>query len=420
MLVYKFGGASVKDAEGVRNIGQIINHCVDGKLVVVLSAFGKTTNHLERLLDLADSNTTRFDSEFEKLKDFHYNIIHGLMDNEDHKLFDTVKGLFDILHMNLLSSDFDSYDQKYDQTVSTGELLSTLIVSDYLNTVGIINEWIDVRSVFISDETYREARLNWEITQEQVNKTFTFNTTGIYLTQGFIAGNQKKETTTLGREGSDFSAAILGNLLNADYVTIWKDVPGILTADPQHFDAPRKLKEISYQEAVELAYYGAKVIHPKTIKPLENKNISLNVRSFLDPGEEGTIIRRTLSFKSKLPIYILKQNQILISVFVKDFSFVLEDGISRVLDYMRENRVKVNLIQSSAISFSVCVDKYNDKVQKLIELLKDDFKILYNEELELITIRHYTSEAIAELTRDREIIVEQKSRSTAHYVLRKL
>src|SRR6056297_940283 len=191
MLVYKFGGASVKDAEGVRNIGQIINHCVDGKLVVVLSAFGKTTNHLERLLDLADSNTTRFDSEFEKLKDFHYNFIHGLMDNEDHKLFDTVKGLFDILHMNLLSSDFDSYDQKYDQTVSTGELLSTLIVSDYLNTVGIINEWIDVRSVFISDETYREARLNWEITQEQVNKTFTFNTTGIYLTQGFIAGNQK-------------------------------------------------------------------------------------------------------------------------------------------------------------------------------------------------------------------------------------
>lgn len=420
MLVYKFGGASVKDAEGVRNIGQIINHCVDGKLVVVLSAFGKTTNHLERLLDLAGSNTTRFESEFEKLKDLHYTIIHGLIDNEDHKLFDTVKGLFDILHMNLLSNDFDSYDQKYDQTVSTGELLSTLIVSEYLNTVGINNEWLDVRSVFISDETYREARINWEITQERVNKTFTFDTTGIYLTQGFIAGNQKKQTTTLGREGSDFSAAILGNLLNADYVTIWKDVPGILTADPQHFDAPGKLKEISYQEAVELAYYGAKVIHPKTIKPLENKDISLNVRSFLHPNEEGTIIRRTASFKSKLPIYILKQNQILISVFVKDFSFVLEDGISRILNYMREHRVKVNLIQSSAISFSVCVDKYNDKVQKLIELMNDDFKVLYNEELELITIRHYTPKAIAELTRNREIIVEQKSRSTAHFVLRKL
>jgi aspartate kinase len=255
-------------------------------------------------------------------------------------------------------------------------------------------------------------------TKLKAEKSFNFNDSSVYLTQGFIGGTKDGKVTTLGREGSDYTAAVLANLLDAEKVVVWKDVEGILNADPQYFNVDGKLDQISYQEAVELAYFGAKVIHPKTLKPLHNKNIPLYVRSFIDPEGQGTEIDCFHKYDQDLPIYILKQNQMLISLFPKDLSFVMEDELSKVFSYLSEQRIRVNLIQNSAISFSLCIDNANSKSKQLIEKLKDDYKVLYNDNLELLTIRHYSEEAIKKVTEGRKIYIEQRSRHTSHFVIR--
>ena len=343
---------------------------------------------------------------------------NDLFSNKGHQIYSEIENEFNDLYDLLFKEKHDSYDLKYDQVVSLGEIFSTKIVSSFLKTRKLANKWVDIRRVFLTDDTYREAKIDMELTQNRVDDSFNFKNDKIYLTQGFIGGSKNGVVTTLGREGSDYTAAVLANLLNAKKVIVWKDVEGILNADPQYFNGTKKLDKISYQEAVELAYFGAKVIHPKTIKPLHNKNIPLYVRSFINPEGKGTEIDCFKKYEQDLPIFILKKNQVLISLFPKDLSFVLEDELSKIFKYLSEHRIKVNLIQNSAISFSFCVDNSNNKVKLLIDRLKEDYKVLYNDQLELLTIRHYSNKAIDKITRGRKIYIEQRSRHTAHFVIR--
>ena len=417
MLVFKFGGASVKDAKRVRNLLEIVKRFSDN-LIIVVSAFGKTTNALEELLELSVDNTSNCINKFETLKSYHFKIIKDLFPDENHIIFNEIETEFEKLHIEIFEKQYDSYDIKYDQVVSFGEIFSTKIISAFLNIQKLSNKWIDIRKVFITDDTYREAKIDFELTKVRAKDSFSFSESKIYLTQGFIGGSEKGFSTTLGREGSDYTAAVLANILDAEKAIVWKDVEGILNADPQYFKETEKLEKLSYQEAVELAYFGAKVIHPKTLKPLHNKNIPLFVRSFIDPEKEGTRIDSFKKYDQNLPIFILKKDQMLISLFPKDLSFVIEDELSKIFQYLSEHRIKVNLIQNSAISISFCIDNGNNKTKQLIERLKEDYKILYNDRLELLTIRHYSEDAIEQVTKDRKIYIDQRSRHTAHFIIK--
>jgi len=417
MIVYKFGGASVKDSNGVRNLFEIVKNC-SGKLIIVVSALGKTTNALEEILKLSYNELDKCKIKFERLKEYHFEIINKLFPEKNHEIFEQVEKEFKNLFIELLEKKYDSFDMKYDQVVSYGEIFSTKIVSAFLNSQQLPNKWIDIRKVFITDDTFREAKIDMKLSKVKAEENINFKDYNIYLTQGFIGGSKTGLVTTLGREGSDYTAAVLGNLLDAEKVVVWKDVEGILNADPQYFNVTGKLDKISYQEAVELAYFGAKVIHPKTLKPLHNKNIPLYVRSFIKPELQGTEIDCFHKYDQNLPIFILKQNQMLISLFPKDLSFVMEDELSKIFAYLSEQRIRVNLIQNSAISFSLCIDNANSKSKQLIEKLKTDYKVLYNDNLELLTIRHYSEDAIKEVTAGRKIYIEQRSRHTSHFVIR--
>lgn len=417
MLVFKFGGASVKDAKRVRNLLEIVKRFNDN-LIIVVSAFGKTTNALEELLELSVDNTSTCINKFETLKSYHFKIIKDLFPDENHIIYNEIETEFEKMHVEIFETQYDSYDIKYDQVVSFGEIFSTKIISAFLNIQKLSNKWIDIRQVFITDDTYREAKIDFELTKVKAKDSFNFRESKIYLTQGFIGGSEKGFSTTLGREGSDYTAAVLANILDAEKAIVWKDVEGILNADPQYFEETEKLEKLSYQEAVELAYFGAKVIHPKTLKPLHNKNIPLFVRSFIDPEREGTKIDSFKKYDQNLPIFILKKDQMLISLFPKDLSFVIEDELSKIFQYLSEHRIKVNLIQNSAISISFCIDNANNKTKQLIERLKEDYKILYNDRLELLTIRHYSEDAIEKVTKDRKIYIDQRSRHTAHFVIK--
>jgi len=417
MLVFKFGGASVKDSNGVRNLLNIVSTYSDN-LVVVVSAFGKTTNALEEILKLSYQDMAMSLSKVDDLKKYHFNMIDDLFTDKHHEIFAEIDGEFNLLVNKLTDEKYNSYDLKYDQIVSFGEIFSTKIISAFLNAEQLSNRWIDIRKVLKTDDIYREAKIDFEITQKESEKTFDFKDHRVFITQGFIGGSKKGLVTTLGREGSDYTAAVLANLLNANKVVVWKDVEGILNADPQFFDDTKKLDKLSYQEAVELAYFGAKVIHPKTLKPLHNKNIPLYVRSFINPDDKGTEIDCFKEYDQNLPVFVLKKDQILISLFPKDLSFVLEDELSRIFKYLSDHRIKVNIIQNSAISISFCIDNANSKSKQLIEKLKEDYKVLYNDQLELLTIRHYTEEAINKITWNRKIFIEQRSRHTAHFVIK--
>jgi aspartate kinase len=417
MLVFKFGGASVKDSNGVKNLLKIIN-TFSGNLIVVVSALGKTTNKLEEILNLSIENTEECKEKLESLKAYHYDIVKKLFSDLNNQLYKELKSEFENLNVELFEKTHDSYDLKYDQIVSFGEIFSTLIVSAFLNSEKLKNKWIDIRKVFITDDTFREARIDLNLTKSKADISFDFKNDKIYLTQGFIGGSKNGYSTTLGREGSDYTAAVLANLLNAEKVVVWKDVDGILNADPQYFDATEKLDRISYQEAVELAYFGAKVIHPKTLKPLHNKNIPLFVRSFINPKGAGTEIGCFKQYDQNIPVFVLKKDQMLISLFPKDLSFAIEDELSKVFTYLSEHRIKVNLIQNSAISISLCIDNANSKSKQLIERFKEDYKVLYNDQLELLTIRHYSDQAIEKVTKGRKIYIEQRSRHTAHFVIK--
>ncbi len=410
MKVFKFGGASVKDAAGVRNLAEIVR--TQGQnAVIVVSAMGKTTNALESLVRVyVDNQSSAIQTQLASLKTYHTDIMNELNGN-----FSQVHQTFTQLENYLRSPVSALYDEVYDQIVSVGELLSTQIIAAYLINTGLSIRWIDARQLIRTDATFREGRVDWEFTGGQIKSAV--KKSGINITQGFIGQSADNRTTTLGREGSDYTAAIFAYCLNAESVTIWKDVPGVLNADPKWFDETVLLERLTYQDAIELAYYGATVIHPKTIKPLQNKGIPLLVKSFLKPDAPGTVIgnyERHLT----VPSFIFKVNQVLISLHPNDFSFIAEDNLSRIFGRFAQAGVKINLMQHTAISFSVVVDNNPDRVPALLALLKEDFRVSYNDGLELITIRYYDQGTIDRVLPNKKLLLEQKSRYTVQLVVK--
>jgi aspartate kinase len=417
MKVYKFGGASVKDAEGIRNLVKIVKS-EPADLVIVVSAFGKTTNALERVLKDWMNDRKNYLAILDEVYEGHLSVIKDLF-NEGSEASGLIDISFSILREYLLKQDQEKYDFEYDQIVSFGEIWSTIIVSEYLKQYIRGVGWCDIRQYLLTDDRYRDANVLWSESTKKVQNFFDFRKKRIYVTQGFIGGTVDGHTTTLGREGSDYSAAILANVLDAESVIVWKDVPGILNADPKWFPEATRLDEISYKEAVEMSFSGAKVIHPKTIKPLHNKNIPLYVRSFLIPGDEGTIIKSDIKIRKIEPVFIKKEDQILISILPKDFSFVMGDNLSRIFNIFITHGIKVNLVEASAVSIDVCVDDERLKVDSLLNDLKEEYSAVYNENVELLSVRHSTPEAVKRITLGKEILIEQRTRSTARFVVRK-
>lgn len=417
MKVFKFGGASVKDASSIRNMSSILQLFTEENLLVVVSAMGKTTNLLEKLLASSRNKDADFESNFSHLVDFHMNICHELFRNPENHIYHRLQQTLNELRNNLLDhKTFESFDYHYDACISYGELLSTYILDAYFQSVNLKFKLIDSRDLIETDNNFRNANVDWQKTEENIRAHIQENQN--YLTQGFIARSNSESTTTLGREGSDYTAAIYAACLNAEEVTIWKDVPGLLNADPKRFDETVKLEEISYNEAIELAYYGATIIHPKTIKPLQNKNIPLNVRSFLHPELAPSVITAKTEADYNVPSYILKENQMLISISPRDFSFMNETNLYRIFGVLSEIKIPVNVMQTSAISLSVCTDFQKDKLDKLIEKLRNDFTVRYNRDLTLLTIRHYNQGALPDFVASRSVLLEQRSRVTLQLVLK--
>jgi aspartate kinase len=416
MKVYKFGGASVKDASGIRNLKKITSE-ETSNLVIILSAFGKTTNALEKVLKTWMTGDSHYSDLLEEVYKQHIAIIDELF-KHDVSVKSKINISFARLKDYLLTSASDKYDYEYDQVVSYGEIWSTIIVAAFLKEAGLNAEWIDIREYLITDDRFRDSNILWGESTGRIKKVIDFNKYPVYVTQGFIGGTIAGQTTTLGREGSDYTAAILANILDAEKVIIWKDVPGVLNADPKWLPGATKLDEISYKEAVEMTFSGAKVIHPKTIKPLHNKGIPLHVKSFINSDEEGTIIKADAKPGKIVPIFIKKENQILISILPKDFSFVMGDNLSRIFHSLMMHGIKVNLVEASAISINVCVDDERIKVDALITDLKTEFDAIYNEAVEMLSIRHYTPEAIQRIIYGRDVLLEQKTRNTVRFVVR--
>jgi aspartate kinase len=416
MIVYKFGGASVKDAGGIRNLERIVSE-VKENLVIVISAFGKTTNALEIVLKAWMSGDERYKDLLDDIYSYHLSVAEELFPSGD-----TGKSKIDIsfakLEEYLKTEKRSDYDFEYDQIVSYGEIWSTIIVAAFLKHRGLNAEWIDIRGNLITDDRFRDADILWNESTARIRSVFNFKGTDMYVTQGFIGSTIAGQTTTLGREGSDYTAALLANMLDAEKVVVWKDVPGLLNADPKWLADASRLEEVSYREAVEMTFSGAKVIHPKTIKPLHNKNISLHVKSFLAPGEKGTIIKSDTSRKHGLPVFIKKENQIMISILPKDFSFAMGENLSRIFYLFIQHGIKVNIVEASAISIDVCIDDDRMKVESLIEDLRTEFTAVYNENVEMLSIRHYTPEAIERITSGREILLEQRTRNSVRFVVR--
>ncbi|MBC8986773.1 aspartate kinase [Pedobacter sp. N36a] len=419
MLVFKFGGASVKDAAGVINLAQIVSRYPKEKLLIVISAMGKMTNKLEDLykayLNGEEENVHEI---FEAVKAYHFQIISDLFPNHQHPIYNDVANTFVEIDWLIEEEITDSPDYIYDQMVSIGEVISTKIVAAYLCETGLKAKWLDARNFIQTDNNYREGNVNWEKTEAEIQQELLpVLDHFIGVTQGFIGGTSENFTTTLGREGSDYSAAIFSSCLNADSLTIWKDVPGVLNADPKWFDETERIPQLSYHDAIELAYYGATVIHPKTIKPIQNKNIPLFVRSFLHPEAEGTDITNA---ENQLPVpsFIFKVQQVLISIFPKDFSFIIEENLSDIFSLFHKHKVKINTMLNSAISFSVSIDEDPEKLQKLIEELSVHYKVKYNTGLELVTIRYYNQETIDRVTVNKSILLEVKSRHTCQIVMK--
>ena len=410
MKVFKFGGASVKDAAGVRNLAEIVRE-QGQQVVVVVSAMGKTTNAMERIVRaLMDQKTDDISQELRELRAYHDGIMRGLPGD-----FAAVYRTFTDLETLLVQPPTRSYDETYDRIVSLGEIISTQIVAAYLTQTDIPTRWADARLLIRTDATFREGRVDWDETTRRISEATSGK--GVIVTQGFIGQAPDGRTTTLGREGSDYTAAIIAHCLNAESVTIWKDVPGVLNADPKWFDDTVLLEKLTYQDAIELAYYGATVIHPKTIKPLQNKGIPLYVRSFVQPDAPGTVIgnfERHLS----VPSFIFKIDQVLISLHPNDFSFIAEDNLSRIFGRFAQTGVKINLMQNTAVSFSVVVDNDVNRIPALLEQLQQDFRVSYNDGLELITIRYYDQATIDRVLIGKKLLLEQKSRHTVQLVVR--
>ena len=420
MKVFKFGGASVNSADAVRNMAQIVQtHLEKEPLVVVVSAMGKTTNLLEKLVPTDSSLSTQHSSLRQQLEDYHLDIAKSLIPNDE----TIVNKVYTLLHqldstIATLQSDSEHYNYNYDQVVSFGELISTTIIAHYLNHIGINTLWEDARQCIVTDNHHREGHVDWESTRGECWR-LKDNATGyqVVVIQGFIGATSDLKTTTLGREGSDYSAAILAYCLNAESVTIWKDVPGFLNADPKFFHDTVKISQIPYNEAIELAYYGASVIHPKTVKPIQNKGIPLYIRSFITPEAEGSSIGDYRTLVPETPLYIFKNNQILLSILPRDYSFIAEDNLQVIFGILSKIGIRVNLMQNSALSFSICIDNNPQLVKPLIEELKSMFRVRYNEDLQLITIRYYTQEVIDSIVANRPILLEQRSRTTEQLIV---
>jgi aspartate kinase len=415
MKICKFGGASVKDADGVRNLVHVLEETGHENTFLVVSAMGKTTNAMERVVDAYFKDKPAIAGHIQEIRKFHFTIMEELFPSAKHRIFADIDLLFGEIQGFLMWNKSPKYNFVYDQVVGYGELLSSVIVSAYLNEVGITNTWLDVRNYIKTDNNYRDVNINWEKTQDQVK---SLDTKRLYITQGFLGSDDNNFTTTLGREGSDYTAAIMGYCLDADSVTIWKDVPGVLNADPRYFEKAQLLNKISYREAIELAFYGASVIHPKTLQPLQRKGISLLVKSFMHPSDPGTTVGSGEGIDPLVPCFIVKKNQVLMKLSSLDFSFIVEDSISDLFKLLHDYKMKVDMIQNSAISFSVCVDNKFGRLHELLEHLQVKFKVVCHEDVSLYTIRHFTTEAIQSLQNGREVLLEQRGRETVQLVVK--
>lgn len=414
MKVFKFGGASVKDAQGIQDLATTLKKVDVNNTLIVISAMGKTTNALEKVVHHYFQNKTQLQSALQDVKKFHNAILLNLFESETHLVFNKVNALFQELDWFLNSNKSPDYNFVYDQCIGFGELVSTTIISQYLNEVGINNNWLDVREFIKTDNYYRRANVNWQATQKLINSNL--NTSKLNITQGFLASDENNFTTTLGREGSDYTAAIFAYCLNATSVTIWKDVPGVLNADPRYFNNAQLLHNLSYREAIELAFYGASVIHPKTLQPLQQKEIPLYVKSFLNPEAAGTKVSKGVDLEPNIPCFIVKKNQVLISLSSRDFSYIVEENISDIFMLLHANKMRVTLIQNSAISFSICIDNVYQNLEKLLHQLKAKFRVVYNQDVSLYTIRHYNDKAIKQIESGKEVILKQLTQTTVQLV----
>ncbi len=403
MQVFKFGGASIKDASGVKNLVNVLQETGYENTLIVVSAMGKMTNAMEVVIGNYFNNPSELQSSLQDVRKFHNAILLDLFENENHTVFNKVTKLFDELAAFFDRNKSPDYNFVYDQAIGYGELVSSVIISTYLNEVGLENNWLDVREFIKTDNYYRRANVNWLDTQTQISTNFNKNK--LNITQGFLGSDANNFTTTLGREGSDYTAAIFAYCLNAESVTIWKDVPGVLNADPRYFENAQLLHAISYREAIELAFYGASVIHPKTLQPLQRKEIPLYVKSFLNPKNPGTCVGKGHGIEPEIPCFILKRNQVLISLSSLDFSYIVEENISDIFNLLHLYKMKVDVIQNSAISFSVCVDDIYQNLEKLLQHLKAKFKVTCHENVSLYTIRHYNTEAVAQLEQGKTVLM---------------
>ena len=417
MKVFKFGGASVKDAAGVKNILRVLRHTGFEDTLIVVSAMGKTTNALEQMVHSFFENKEQFPKDLEKVREDHYRIIEDLFELESGATKEKVYALFESVLTFLKATNSNDYSLVYDQVVSVGELVSTTIISDYMEREGIENTWLDARECIKTDAYFRDANLYWTDTEEAIKQAVNGKST--LISQGFIGSASNGLSTTLGREGSDYSAAIFAYALGANSVTIWKDVPGVLNGDPRKFRDTVLLHQISYREAIELAFYGASVIHPKTLQPLQRKEIPLYVKSFDNPENKGTAVSKGKTLHPEVPCYIVKNDQTLLKLSSKDFSFMVEDNISEIFALLHQYQMRVEMIQNSAISFSICIYNKYSKLEPLLEALKTKFKVEVTDGVSLYTIRHFDKPAINFIkNKVGEILVEQRTTDTAQFVVR--
>jgi aspartate kinase len=414
MRIFKFGGASVKDAEGIRNLHSVLQTVGFEDVLLVVSAMGKTTNALEIVIKNYFDKSPALQSSVQEVKKYHNQILLDLFEDEKNAVFTDVNTLFAELNTFLSQNKSPNYNFVYDQIVSYGELISTTIISHYMNFMGIKTHWLDVRNFIKTDNNYRDANVDWNLTQKNISKNVKRK--NLNVTQGFLGSDENNFTTTLGREGSDYTAAIFAYCLNAENVTIWKDVPGVMNADPRYFENASLLNQISYREAIELAFYGATVIHPKTLQPLQKKEIPLFVKSFINPTLPGTSVSKGLDLEPHLPCFIVKKNQLLLSLSSIDFSFIMEENISEIFALLHLYKMKVSLIQNSAISFSVCVDDKFGNFNDLKTILSKKFKIAFNENVSLYTIRHFDEKAAQMVEQNKEVLLKQVSRETMQII----
>lgn len=420
MNVFKFGGASVNSVERIKNLADIIKNYPNQKILVVISAMGKTTNALEKVVEAFFIGKKEEALElFYGVKQNHLTTAKYLLVKNYNELERQLNDFFTEVEWMLHDKPVRDFDYYYDQVVCAGELLSTAIVSAYLNEVGINNKWIDVRDIIRTDDNFRDANIEWEITQTNITNIIVplFDETNIVMTQGFIGSTDENESTTLGREGSDYSAAVFANMLDAETQTIWKDVVSVMNADPKQFPDAQPIHELNYDEVIEMAYYGAQVIHPKTIKPLQNKGIPLYVKCFLNPSLEGTYIHDE-SLKGLPPIIVVKQNQVLLHLHSQDFSFVGEKPLSRLYQMLAEIKIKPNLIQSGAVSLMMCLDDRTDKIEKLAIAASEIFEVQVEKGLILLTIRHYNQPLLDDMTKEKTIVLKQQSSETVQVLMK--